>query len=246
MRSFDPRTYTGTAWRLVEAQHQVSTLKLVSTLAEQAILEDLIEATKPAVPPECRHLDYLLSTPFRYSADYPKGSRFRRAGNSLGVFYASENMETAIAEMAFYRLLFFIESPSTPWPKGIAELTAFAVSLKTKAHIDLTVPPLVQDRRQWIDPLHYEPCQTLTEESRMAGIELIRYESVRDPLRRANLAVLTCHAFASSTPVDRTTWRMRLSPSGIQAICEFPLIRLEFNQQSFATDKRIATLNWSR
>jgi hypothetical protein len=53
---------------VVEAQHQVSTHKLVDSLSEQALLEELIEATKPTVPPECRHLDYLLFTPFRYAA----------------------------------------------------------------------------------------------------------------------------------------------------------------------------------
>ena len=42
-------------------------------------------------------------------APYPIGSRFRRAGRTAGVFYAAESPETAVAEMAFYRLLFFAE-----------------------------------------------------------------------------------------------------------------------------------------
>ena len=53
-------------------------MKIVDTLAEQARLEELLEHSKPAVPPECRHLHYLLFTPFRYGAPYPRGSRFRR------------------------------------------------------------------------------------------------------------------------------------------------------------------------
>src|SRR5690606_23673868 len=103
-------------WRLVEAQHRVSTLKLVDTHDEQALLEELVEETKPAIPAECRHLDYLLATPFRYGSVYPQGSRFRRAGRTRGVFYAAEQVATAVAEMAFYRLLFFADSPDTPWP----------------------------------------------------------------------------------------------------------------------------------
>src|SRR3954470_2151464 len=118
--------YEDHGWRLVEAQHRVSTLKLVDSLTEQRLLEELIEETKPAFPPECRHLDYLLATPFRYGAEYPRGSRFRRAGRTLGVFYASEEPETAIAEMAFLRVLFFSESPATPWPSEVAEYTAFS------------------------------------------------------------------------------------------------------------------------
>src|SRR3954449_10967826 len=84
--SSERRTLSGLCWRVVEAQHRVSTLKLVDTLAEQELLERLIEETKPAVPPECRHLHYLLATPFRYGAAYPTGSRFRRDGHTDGVY----------------------------------------------------------------------------------------------------------------------------------------------------------------
>src|ERR1700726_5323205 len=101
---------TGRCWRVVEAQNQISTTKLTDTAAEQHALELLIEETKPPIPPECRHLNFLLSTPFRYGAAYPRGSRFRRAGFTPGVFYASERVETPIAELCFFRLLFFSES----------------------------------------------------------------------------------------------------------------------------------------
>src|SRR5258705_5609286 len=94
------------AWRVVEAQSKVSTMKLTDTLEEQAALERLIDETKPHVPDDCGHLGYLLLTPFRY-APYPHDSRFRRAGSPDGVFYAAEFIETAIAEAAFHRLLFF-------------------------------------------------------------------------------------------------------------------------------------------
>lgn len=103
----------GSAWRLVEAQHRVSTMKLVDTLDEQAFLEEELERTKPPGPPECRHLHYLLATPFRYGR-YPGNSRFRREGYSPGVCYMAEAAEAAVAETAFYRLLFFLESPETP------------------------------------------------------------------------------------------------------------------------------------
>ena len=76
--SSEARALSGTCWRLVEAQHRVSTLKLVDTVEEQSVLEDLIQNTKPVLPAECAHLHYLLCTPFRYGAVYPAGSRFRR------------------------------------------------------------------------------------------------------------------------------------------------------------------------
>src|SRR5690348_2120314 len=73
--SSSARRYAGKAWRAVEAQHRVSTAKLTDNLDEQERLETLIEAAKPAIPIECRHLHYLLATPFRYGAPYPVGSR---------------------------------------------------------------------------------------------------------------------------------------------------------------------------
>jgi len=242
----EARRLGGKCWRLVEAQHLVSTLKIIDTLAEQAVLEDLLERTKPPLPPECRGLHYLLASPFRYGSAYPTGSRFRRAGITAGVFYASEAAETAVAEMAFYRLLFFAESPGTPWPANAAELTAFSVSFGTERGLDLTAAPLSADRSIWTHPTHYEPCQDLCDSARSAELEAIRYESVRDPAGRANLALLTCTAFNSSRPEGRQSWRMRLNASGVQALREFPNARLEYPPDAFASDPRIAGLAWKR
>ena len=230
---------SGRYWRLVEAQHQVSTLKLVDTLEEQALLEDLIEESKPRLPPECEGLDYLLATPFRYGAVYPNGSRFRRAGRTLGVFYASERIETALAEMAFYRLLFFADSPATPLPANAAEYTAFASAIGSDAAIDLTAPPLDRDREAWTNRTDYAACQTLAEAARQAGVEAILYQSVRDPNAGRNIALLTARAFSAREPVERQTWRIRLSPSGVQAICEFPRARLGFSRADFSADPRV-------
>lgn len=240
------RRFDGACWRLVEAQHRVSTLKLTDTLAEQSLLEDLIEETKPAIPPDCRHLDFLLATPFRYGAIYPAGSRFRRAGRTLGVYYAAEHPATAVAEMAFYRLLFFAESPATPWPSDAAEYTAFSAAVSSVRLLDLMSEPLSQDSVLWTDLTDYGPCQAFSDAARAADADVIRYQSVRDPDRRANLAILMCRAFARPAPVDRQTWRIRLSPSGVQAICEFPRQGVEFPRGTFAADPRIAALNWGR
>ena len=61
-------------WRVVEAQHQVSTRKLVDSVDEQILLEDLIERVKPADQTRGRW-HYLLATPFRYPP-LRHGSRF--------------------------------------------------------------------------------------------------------------------------------------------------------------------------
>lgn len=237
--SSETRPVSARFWRLVEAQHQISTLKLVDTLEEQSLLETLLEESKPALPPECAGLDYLLATPFRYGAVYPHGSRFRQAGRTLGVFYASEKVETALAEMAFYRLLFFADSPDTPLPSNAAEYTAFAAAIATKTAIDLTLPPLDDNREVWTDPLNYAPCQTLADAARAIGCEAILYQSVRDPLRGKNIALLTATAFGAREPVDRQTWRIRLSELGVQALCDFPKVRIGFSRSDFGNDPRV-------
>lgn len=238
--SSELRSWTGPCWRLVEAQHYVSTLKLVDNLAEQALLEDILEASKPSIPLECRHLDYLLATPFRYGAIYPHGSRFRRAGRTAGVFYGAEHAETAVAEMVFYRMLFFAESPATPKPDNAAEYTAFRVTLNTSAALDLTKPALNAEATQWMHSTDYTACQALADTARDIETELIRFQSVRDPKAGANLAVMSCRAFAKPAPEERQTWRIRLNETGAQAICAFPATGLEFARADFSADPRMA------
>lgn len=242
---FEARPFAGPAWRFVEAQHRVSTLKLVDNLAEQATLEDILEETKPLVPEDCRHLDYLLATPFRYRP-YPKGSRFRRAGVSPGVWYGAERPETAAAEMVFYRFLFYAESPATPFPDDAAEYTAFSADLATPVALDLTEGAPSADRDRWTHLTDYAPCQDLAETARDIGVGVIRYASVRDPEAGANLAVLTCAAFAAPQPVQRQTWRIRIGRTGAQALCEHPGLGLEFGPNAFAPDPRLDAMIWDR
>ena len=239
------RAHAGLCWRLVEAQHRVSTLRLVDTLDEQRLLEAILEETKPPVPPECRHLDYLLFTPFRYDAPYPRGSRFRGAGRTPGVFYAAERPETAAAETVFHRLLFFAESPATPWPGNAVEYTAFSARVSSDRAIDLTEPPLSADEALWTHPTDYAACQSLAEDVREAGGTIIRYRSVRDPGRGANLAILACSAFAAPRPVERRTWRIKVGPAAAQVLSETPARSLEFHPGAF-DDPRLDAVEWGR
>ncbi len=243
--SSERRRVAGWCWRAVEGQHRVSTMKIVDTLEEQGILEVLLEESKPPVPPECRHLHYLLSTPFRYGAPYPSGSRFRRAGFTPGVFYASATPAVAIAEAVFHRLLFFADSAATPWPENAGEQTVFSVRFKTAAGLDLTQPPLDADRARWEHRVDYAACQNLAEAARESAIEVIRYGSARVP-GGVNYALLVCRAFGVAQPVERQTWRVHLSASGARAVCDFPASRLAFDRDAFASDPRIAALDWER
>ena len=235
----------GACWRAVEAQHHVSTMKVVETLAEQGLLEEVLERAKPPLPPECRHLHYLLATPFRYGAPYPAGSRFRRPGFTPGVFYASSVPATAVAELAFHRLLFFADSPATPWPRTAGEYTVFSVKVRTMSGLDLTVPPLSADAERWTHPTDYDGCQALAERAREAGVEILRYTSARIESGR-NQAVLTCRAFSSRQPETRQTWRLQFAAHGVRALCNSPEQRMEFDRAAFSRDPRIAGMRWER
>jgi RES domain len=240
------RRAAGRGWRVVEGQHKVSTAKLTDTRVEQERLEALIEGTKPAIPAECRHLSFLLATPFRYGAPYPRGSRFRRAGYTPGVFYACENVDTAVAEICFGRLLFFADSPDTRWPKEAGEFTAFAAAYATESAIDLTLAPFDDRSAMWMDLTDYTGCQNLAETARESGIDLIRYASVRDPQHKLSLAILHCRVFARAEPVEYQTWRILLGSNGARAICETPREWIDFDRNAFLPDPRIAAMRWDR
>lgn len=236
----------GGCWRVVEAQHYISTSKLTDTAEEQNRLESLIETSKPIIPEECRHLHYLFFTPFRYGAPYPHGSRFRRAGLSPGVFYSSVLSRTAVTELAFYRLLFYAESPATKWPAEPAEYTAFSAEYAVGRAIDLTQRPFSKQMPVWTNPTNYDECQKLADAARTATIDLIRYRSARDPDLGTNIALLSCRAFACNEPIGRETWHVQLSTSGARLICEFPKLILNFDRATFSKDPRIAAMKWDR
>lgn len=240
------RKAAGRCWRAVEAQHRVSTMKLTDNAAEQALLEQALETTKPALPQDCRPLSYLLTTPFRYGAPYPKGSRFRRAGLTPGVFYASAHPETAMAELAFHRLLFFADSPQTPFPRNPGEYTVFAADYATRRALDLTRPPLARRRADWMHPQDYGACQTLADDARAAQIEALLYASVRDPQHRLNVALLTPRAFAKPKETARQSWRLHLAAQGVRAVCEAPQQTLDFGREAFAADRCIKAMRWER
>lgn len=207
MLPFEP--YRNNLWRVIEGQYRPSTKKIVDTLAEQTRLEEILEDSKPQIPPECTHLDYQFRSPFRYGR-YPGSSRFRREGNTLGVFYASENSLTAAMEAAWGLVKFYRAAPNTPPPRTPTTHTAIQADIRVPVSIDLT-HALVMQLGPWTDPTDYAPCCKLADEVRSKSCEAIVYQSVRDPHGRRNVAVLTCRAFAQPSPISLQTWHMFMS-----------------------------------
>ncbi len=229
----------GDAWRIVESQSRVATMKIVDTASEQEILEAELERSKPLIPAECGHLHWLLATPFRY-APYPHGSRFRRARQREGCLYAAERAETAVAEAAFYLLLFTLDAPGAILPRNPRERSAFSFQYRTAAGLDLRAAPLVAEVAHWTDPVNYEACQALADAAREAQVDVLRYASVRDHEEGSNIAVLNCQALTSKEPAAFQTWHLMLRVDRIEAVREMPRTRLSFVFSAWAAkDARI-------
>jgi hypothetical protein len=190
-------------WRAVEAQHVVSTMALVDNLDEQQLLEDILDAGKPPVPPAAHGLHYLLFTPFRYPPS-PYGSRFR-APHDPGIFYGAPSIRTACAELGYWRWRFLMDSPALTSIDARPQ-TVFAVCARAQG-ISLDQPPFNQDADQWCHPSNYAPCQAMARIARQAEVSIIRYASVRDPGGLCH-AVLEPGAFCANAPFTTTTWML--------------------------------------
>ena len=226
------RRYAGEVWRVVEAQHRISTNRLAASAEEQSLLEDLVEAIKPRLPEIARHLDYLLAAPFR--SGHNQASRFRKASERPGIFYSSESEATAIAEAAYWKLRFFSRSPGFEPPTTTSEHTSFRASVVTEHAIDLTLTPFDRRSSDWIDPRDYTACQELASAAREAKTEIIRTQSARDPLGGCNIVVLVPAAFARRFPSPGKTWHFRFQGGRLLALAALPSKeRFEFSAIGF-------------
>ena len=194
-------------WRVVEAQHQVSTRKLVDSAEEQALLEELIDGVKPADPTGGR-MHYLLFTPFRYPP-LRHGSRFG-ARRERGIWYGSMDRRTAFAEVAYYRLL-FLEGSRAPLGTVETPLTAFTARARTQKGIDLAAPPFDAFHRSIASPTSYASSQALGAAMRSAGVEAFMYPSARDADNGINVGVFVPSVFGNSRPRSFETWHCAAS-----------------------------------
>lgn len=188
-------------WRAVEAQHIASTLRLVANVEEQLVLERLLDQSKPSLPPAASDLHYLLATPFRYSS--PIGSRFRAAADS-GLWYGAEAQRTACAELGFWRWRFLMDSDALD-TLGPSPQTVFRAGIDGRL-VDLTKAPFKRSRAEWTHPDDYGPAQRFARVARQAGIDAIRYESVRDPEHGGAVAVLQPACFKPRKLLAQHTW----------------------------------------
>jgi hypothetical protein len=209
-----------TARRVVESQHQVSTRKLVDTLEEQAVLEDLIESAKPPMPAG-RRLHYLLATPFRYPP-LRRGSRYG-GRHERGIWYGSETLRAALAEVAYYRFV-FLAGTRAELGTVTTQLTAFTVRVRTERGADLDVPPFTAHRAALASPVSWAATQPVGSAMRGAGVEVFRYPSARSP--GTHVGVFTPAAFGSARPRGFETWHCTATAARVE------LVRLDYVERA--------------
>lgn len=195
----------GTLIRLVESQEQVATQQLVDNLEEQSLLEELLETSKPPLPPHSESLHYLLRTPFRYPP-LRWGSRFG-SRDQPSLFYGARKLATAMAETAYYRLLFW-EGMEVPPPSGRIRSahTSFEARYSVKRGLRLQSAAFASARAALLDPADYRATQTLGQRMREAGVGAFEYLSARCPEQGLNVGLFTPAAFAEAQPRKQTLW----------------------------------------
>jgi len=204
------------AWRGVETQYLSATLRLVDDLTEHEALEALLEDSKPPMPAAGGQQHDLLTSPFRY---YPqRASRFRPLGQH-GIWYGSLELRTACAEVAYWRMVFVRDSAPLSTREVRSQHTFFAARVRGAA-IDLAAEPWVAARRIWTASDDYSGTQELAAAAVRDGVEVIRYQSVRDH-GGINLAVFTPAALsqpAGGIAASKQAWTCLATSRGVKML----------------------------
>jgi len=215
---------SGTLYRLVESQSQIATMDYVDNIEEQAVLESLLEDSKPALPDETGPLHYFLKTPFRYP---PLKWESRSSGRDLpSLFYGAAIGETCLAEAAFYRLVFLDSMEGSG--EGVApnavlrsRHTMFCIGYQTQKGISLDAAPFDRYFDLITHKQDYMQTQMLGRDMRDSGICAFHYPSARDMDNRRCIGLFEPGLFTRSQPDILSDW-----------ICQTAFDRVVFKQHA--------------
>lgn len=212
------RPVAGKLFRLIENQEQVATLGYVDTLAEQSVLEDLLERSKPALPDHQDALHYLLKTPFRYPP-LPWGSRFGQR-HQPGIFYGGGSITTTLAESAFYRFVFWHSMAAPPVKPVIrSQHSLFAARYKTDRGLQLQQAPFDAFTNQLAHPADYHATQALGTAMRLSGVQGFEYPSARDQGKGICIGLFSPTALAEKKPLETSRYLCALTAEDVSFKC---------------------------
>ena len=227
--------YSGQAHRVVGSQEQAATLRLVDTLDEQALLEGLIEETKPKIR-EGRLRHYLIHTPFRYPP-LKHGSRFGRRFEP-SIFYGGATLDSALAEAAYYSF-YFMSRSVTPFESPIINhKTSFSVDVVSPMHVDLTQICDEKIQQQLTDVSDYSYTQRVGTQMREAGCQSFSYDSARKP-GGINIGVFTISAIQDG-PDNLLSWEVKQTPERMLFFCPAqPSLNASFSVTDFLVNGQL-------
>lgn len=216
----------GHAWRVVENHSQAATLSLVDDLDEQSILESLLEKVKPAFPAHAKPLHPLLASPFRYPP-LRWGSRF---GGQFepSLFYGSLELDTALAEVAYYRLLFLFGMTTQHLPNKLrSQHCAFVFSYRCVPGAQLQKPPFDDFAPALKDPVSYAHSQALGAALRTHNVQGFEFFSARCRHQGINLCLMTPEAFTCDSPTSQQHWMCETNADQITFFGERRLVKFD-------------------
>ena len=195
-------------WRAVETLDAVALLRLVDTLDELLVLEQILADSLPPLPPDTAHLHPLLSTPFRFLAPHP--SRFRPA-QAPGIWYGADSPEAACAEVGYWRWRFLMDSEGLHHGALVGTLALFH-SVVAGHCLNLDNPPWNGLTAQWNHPTDIRACLALAvlAQTPAKPVQWIRYPSARSPDSHC-AAVVDPQALTVVAPHAQETWVLKIS-----------------------------------
>ena len=199
-----PMAIAGRLCRVVESQEQVATMNLVDDLAEQSAIEQLLDRVKPPYRAGTEHLHYLLSTPFRYPP-LRHGSRFGQR-HERSIFYGSLGWQTALAEAAYYRFVFWHGQAVPPALPYKTQHLLFEADYATPTGLRLQGLECAPYRAVIANPSEYTATQLMGAQMRAAGIRAFEYPSARSPGGGNNIGLFEPDALASDRPTATQNW----------------------------------------
>jgi len=190
--------------RIVETQEYSGTLSLVDNLDEQSVLELILDDYKPPYAEGSKDRHYLISSPFRYPP-LQYGSRFGSL-HEPSYFYASESIESCLAEAAFYRFL-LTDGTIVPYTKTItSKHDLFYVCVLSTTAIDFCKISERTVQEAITHPNSYFASQNIGRHCRDKGATLIRYHSARSEQQGVNVAIDNHSVITSAVPINITPY----------------------------------------
>ncbi|VAW48743.1 hypothetical protein MNBD_GAMMA04-428 [hydrothermal vent metagenome] len=218
---------------MVESQEKVATMQLVDTLDEQALLESLIESTKPNLIDGQRH--YLIETPFRYPP-LLHGSRFGSRFEP-SIFYGAHTVQSMLYESAYYAFYFWSALETSFENPVINHKTSFEVNVKSPRYVNLCAIQDVEIQQKLRSKTDYGFTQSVGATLRTLQVDAFSYISARSPNESKNIGLFNIKSLTSA-PLRQCGWEVKQTAESILFYCrENTALNAEFQKEIFLVNQ---------